>query len=539
MINFFDWVNNQKLNTGQPWLVIGKGPSFSKFSQLDLSQYVTIGLNDVAREVKVDIVHLLDLSVIDRLENKLLSNAEYLLIPWVPHIDYRLPLLDKVFHKASDQNLEQYVQEHPLLSELDRENRLLWYDASSAGANVGPGKHPQIRVGTFSAAAAINLLATAGIKTIKTLGVDGGRAYSKSFSDLEGVSLLDAGQETYNLQFVDMAQTIRETNVDLAPVDVESPVKVFVGTQPEQMLATKVLEYSIRKHASMSVEVIPLYKAIEDAGINNRSVAGKTPFSFQRFAIPKLKNFKGKAIYVDSDMQVFSDIRELWTWPIDDDQILTVHKRSDDRIEPQFSVMVLNCEQLDWNVDDICMRIEDKQHTYEDIVYRMSHVDRINYSLPTRWNDLENYEEGRTSLIHYTDMIIQPWVSVNNKFARVWCEELMEAIKEKFIHIDEINEQIDKGWIRPSLRYQVENNIADPQLIPSRILKKLDRDYVPSFHLTASLKRLSENRSDLSILNRAKLWAVARLYHIWVTSNAQLFSRKIRKTFKKIKIALS
>ena len=38
----------------------------------------------------------------------------------------------------------------------------------------------------------------------------------------------------------------------------------------------------------------------------------RTPFSFQRFLIPELCGFKGRGIYVDSDMQVFEDIRGLW-----------------------------------------------------------------------------------------------------------------------------------------------------------------------------------------------------------------------------------
>ena len=47
-------------------------------------------------------------------------------------------------------------------------------------------------------------------------------------------------------------------DINFSPLDVDSPITIFVGTQPEQMLAFKVLEYSIRKHSSMSVRVVPL-----------------------------------------------------------------------------------------------------------------------------------------------------------------------------------------------------------------------------------------------------------------------------------------
>ena len=538
MENYFNWLERNAELLNKPWLVLGKGPSFSKYIKSEYRDYFLVGLNDVVRETRVDILHVMDIAVIERLGELALKNCKYLLIPWFPHEDYSLPFLDKTFHKASTNNLDYYVIHNSILKEFSKQNRLLWYDASSA-KECGPGPEKVVNAGPFSAATVTRLIALSGVKKIRTLGVDGGQSYSTSFSDLEGETLLDSGQESFNLQFADMAKTIRETNVDLAPADIESPVKVYVGTQPEQMLATKVLEYSIKKHASISVEVIPLHTAIDNAKIKYRSVAGKTPFSFQRFAIPMLKKFKGKAIYVDSDMQVFSDIRELWTWPMKDSQILAVHERTDDRKEPQFSVMVLNCEQLDWDVDKICEKIENCQVTYEDIVYKMSLVDRISYGLPTRWNDLEHYKNGVTSLIHYTDMVLQPWITTNNKLARIWCEELIDAVAEGFIALDDIKEQIGKGWVRPSLQYQIENNIADPQLIPKKILKKLDANYVPPFHLIKSLRSIVENPNQLSLAQKLKLWSYARLYNLWVESSAQYFYKKLRKTCKKVKIAIS
>ncbi len=47
---------------------------------------------------------------------------------------------------------------------------------------------------------------------------------------------------------------------------------------------------------------------------------GRTGFSFSRFQIPKLAGYKGRALYLDADMQVFGDIAELWDIPFDDAQ---------------------------------------------------------------------------------------------------------------------------------------------------------------------------------------------------------------------------
>jgi len=40
--------------------------------------------------------------------------------------------------------------------------------------------------------------------------------------------------------------------------DPGSPIRVYVGSQEAQMLAVKVLEFSIRQYASLPVEVVPV-----------------------------------------------------------------------------------------------------------------------------------------------------------------------------------------------------------------------------------------------------------------------------------------
>ena len=50
----------------------------------------------------------------------------------------------------------------------------------------------------------------------------------------------------------------------------------------------------------------------------------RTPFSFQRFLIPELCGYSGKAIYLDADMQVFRDIRELWNYDFSGCDLQTV-----------------------------------------------------------------------------------------------------------------------------------------------------------------------------------------------------------------------
>ena len=125
---------------------------------------------------------------------------------------------------------------------------------------------------------------------------------------------------------------------------MSEPMRIYVGSQEEQMLAVHVLEYSIRRSASLPVEVFPLHHArVEYPMPKDPRNRPRTPFSFQRFFIPSLAGNQGRAIYLDSDMQVFKDIRGLWDLPFDGADLLTVGEQGSTGRKPQFSVMLLNC----------------------------------------------------------------------------------------------------------------------------------------------------------------------------------------------------
>ena len=276
-------------------------------------------------------------------------------------------------------------------------------------------------------------------------------------------------------------------------MNISNTIKIFVGTQKEQMLALKVLEYSLRKHASAPVEVIPLYEAVAAAGIKiptpkNSQNRPQTPFSFQRFAIPALNNYQGRAIYLDSDMQVFKDIKELWEWDFAGADLLSVHEPENSGRKPQFSVMVLNCEQLGWDVEKLVNNLDAGKWTYQEFILEMAPAQKIANVLPTYWNELEGYQESKTALTHYTDMPIQPWLSTENKLGWLWCQELFAAIADNFISKSFVAQEVKRGWIRPSLLYQLEHKIINPQDLPTEIIKQDYWQFLPPHSVRKPMK---------------------------------------------------
>lgn len=278
---------------------------------------------------------------------------------------------------------------------------------------------------------------------------------------------------------------------------IETPIQVFVGTEKEQLLALKVLEYSISQHSSLPVKVTPLFEAIELANIKIPSVTDpekrpRTPFSFQRFAIPELKSYRGRAIYLDSDMQVFQDIAELWLWDFQGADILSVCELESSQRASQFSVMVLNCAQINWKIEDIIDNLNQGKWTYTQLMSEMAPANKIDRVLPSKWNDLERYNEGETALTHYTDMPNQPWLNVNNPLGWLWCRELFTAIEDKAIAFDFVEEQVMKGYVRPSLIYQLGHQIIDPTALPSAIIQLDKRHFSPPHAWRKPIKLLMD-----------------------------------------------
>lgn len=239
----------------------------------------------------------------------------------------------------------------------------------------------------------------------------------------------------------------------------EEIVRVYVGVDTSQILAVPVLEHSIKRHTDMKVEVIPMLDLPVPEPKDPRQ-GQRTGFSYSRFCIPKLAGYKGKAIYMDADMLVFSDIKELWNIPFDGAKVIiqeevkqTTNKEGapDQRIK-QCSVMLIDCDRVDWDIETIVQGFDDELYDYEDLMYRLCILDEsdIKYGVPFTWNSLEHYDAA-TNLIHYTDVYTQPWTSHKNQNAEVWFDEVRLMLKNGALTWEQIQKEIDKGYFRPSL----------------------------------------------------------------------------------------
>jgi hypothetical protein len=139
-------------------------------------------------------------------------------------------------------------------------------------------------------------------------------------------------------------------------------------------------------------------------------------------------------------------------------------------------------------------------------MYEMAVAKSVHRCIEPAWNSLERFVEGRTALLHYTDMHTQPWVSRSNPLGYLWVRDLCEAIDMGLIAEEYLRECARKGFIRPSLLYQVEHRIEDALLLPRKI-RALDADF------TAPYKRLPQHGSTPWLSPVHRLRAMVRHYY--------------------------
>ena len=199
-------------------------------------------------------------------------------------------------------------------------------------------------------------------------------------------------------------------------------MKIFVGYDTREDIAYQVCKHSIL-NKQPDADVRPLkQQELREAGWYTRAIdkLASTEFTFTRFLIPELTNFKGWALFMDCDMILTTDIKELFDQADDKYAVMCVHH--DYKVKEQFkmdgqkqtiyprknwsSVMLFNCghpsnKQINSSV------VNDTNITGK-YLHRFSWLkDSEIGELSHEWNWLTDWykepEDGKPKLLHYTE----------------------------------------------------------------------------------------------------------------------------------------
>jgi len=223
-------------------------------------------------------------------------------------------------------------------------------------------------------------------------------------------------------------------------------MKVFVGYDTREDIAYQVCKHSIVSKQPLA-EVHPLKQnELREAGWYTRPIdkLGSTEFTFTRFLIPELTNFEGWALFMDCDMILTTDIKELFDQV--DDQYAVMCVQHDYKVEEGYkmdgqkqtvyprknwsSVVLWNCGHPSNKV--ITTDLVNDEKTTGKYLHRFSWLkDEEIGELDHTWNYLVGVYDDieKPNLIHYTEG--GPWFENYRdcEFHQLWKDELFDMMK--------------------------------------------------------------------------------------------------------------
>jgi Glycosyl transferase family 8 len=207
--------------------------------------------------------------------------------------------------------------------------------------------------------------------------------------------------------------------------------RIYIGYDSTQHIAYEVLQYSLRLHASRNLDINPIclrHLERDHGWARPIDPLQSTEFTYTRFLVPYLCDYKGIALFMDCDMLCLADISELFQLEMENYALRVVKHhhhptkeiKMGGKVQASYprknwsSLMLMNCEYLQiWTLQDVQERSGAWLHRFEPI------PDELIGDLPPEWNVLDRYGPS-TKLIHYTDG--GPWLPgcENHPYGDIW-----------------------------------------------------------------------------------------------------------------------
>lgn len=217
-------------------------------------------------------------------------------------------------------------------------------------------------------------------------------------------------------------------------------INVFIGYDQKEKVAYDVLSYSILKYSSQPVSITPLYLPNLKTIFNREQEAlCSTEFSFSRFIVPHLLEYKGWGIFMDCDMLMLQDISNLWNLK-DEKYAVQVCKHN---YQPKNSSKFLGKKQTtyqkkNWSslmifnaarCTSLSKEYVHKASGLELHQFKWLQSEKMIGSLPLEWNWLagEYHFEKNIHNIHYTEG--GPWFkdSTGVDYSDLWMNHYHES----------------------------------------------------------------------------------------------------------------
>ncbi|MEC4984354.1 MAG: hypothetical protein SAJ37_04255 [Oscillatoria sp. PMC 1068.18] len=162
-------------------------------------------------------------------------------------------------------------------------------------------------------------------------------------------------------------------------------------------------------------------------------------------------------------------------------------------------------------------------------------ADFINFKidiLPSEWSAFRYGEKPEAKVIDCLALNSRPWYSCFAPLGKEWSVKLFAAIENGYLDIQDIQDDISAGLVRPSLLKQIKLGIENPFALPETVIA-LDRDFIPP-ELAVSQAQIERLNSTTFNLPKKNLFRVYFSRYFFDEELPRLRKKGVPKITKKV-----
>ena len=196
---------------------------------------------------------------------------------------------------------------------------------------------------------------------------------------------------------------------------------IYIGFELKEKIASDICEFSLRKNSNSDLKINYLKKnELIKKGIYTRKVdkLSSTEFTFTRFLVPYLSNYKGWVIYCDCDFLWLEDVKQVFDLANEKFAVMCVHHDYHPKLKSKMDGQAqLHYPRKNWSSMILwnCSHPSNKNLTPELVntqtgkfLHRFAWLeDKEIGAIDHHWNWLVNWynepRDGKPKAIHYTE----------------------------------------------------------------------------------------------------------------------------------------
>ena len=210
-------------------------------------------------------------------------------------------------------------------------------------------------------------------------------------------------------------------------------MKIYIGFDSTCKIASDVCEYSLRRHSdNLDIGLLEINELKNDKLYWREYKNQSTEFTYTRFLVPYLQDYKGWAMFCDNDFLFLDDVKKLMELRDNNKAVMVVKHdynptdkiKMDNQLQIQYpkknwsSLMLINCGHE--SVKNLTLSTVSEQSAEYLHQFKWLKEDEVG-ALPHNWNWLVNhyheFKDGEPKALHFTEG--GPWI-VDSEYKDLW-----------------------------------------------------------------------------------------------------------------------